>query len=492
MKLFFNNKYLYTIVSLVIFLSGCKKALDINQDPNNPSLEQGTPKLVFPAAAMHTAGRVGGDLAILGGIWGEYVTQSVIANQYKSIDAYDLKYTDLNDPYTGLYSGGLKNYQFVINKAREAEDWNYNLLGTVMKAYTTQVLVDLYDNIPYFEALQGEGNLNPVFDDGYTIYEDLIGSLDSALSKDFTLSSNSTIGTEDLIFGGDMDQWKRFANTLELKLYLRMINAKPEEAESGVKKLYDRGAEFLTTDAGIFGFTDVPGKDNPLYEQNIRELNVASNLRASTTFVSFLSANGDPRVVYYFGDPAPASINQGDYSNTTDPSYTDAAVFVQAPTDPVIFISAAESYFLQAEARERYYGGDQSKSLYDKGVNASFTAEGLDGSAFVAPGGEYEYPSSGTLEEKIEAIIVQKWVSLPYGVHFLEGFFERNRTGYPKSSPVYSTDPSYVSGQFVISKNSVLPPGKYPKRLVYPDVERTRNNNTPDEVPITTPVWWAK
>jgi hypothetical protein len=317
-------------------------------------------------------------------------------------------------------------------------------------------------------------------------------SLDSALSKDFSASTNTSAGNADLVFSGNMDNWKRFANTLELKMYLRMINAKPSEAQKGAQKLYNRGAQFLTTDAGVFGFVDAPGQDNPLYEQNIRQLNTPNNLRASRTFVSWLRANNDPRIVSYFGSTAPNSINQGDYLGTTDPTYVSAAVFVEKPTDPVIFISAAESYFLQAEARERYYAGDQAKTLYDAGVSAAFASVGQNAAPFIAPGGAYAYPVNGTLEQKIEAISTQKWASFPYGVHFLEGFFEKQRTGYPQTSTVYSTDPSYVPGRFVISKNSVLPPGQLPRRLPFPDVEVSRNKNTPALIPITTPVWWAK
>jgi hypothetical protein len=95
------------------------------------------------------------------------------------------------------------------------------------------------------------------------------------------------------------------------------------------------------------------------------------------------------------------------------------------------------------------------------------------------------------LEEKIKAISTQKWVACAYGVHFLEGFFEKNRTGYPKTSAVYSTDASYVPGEFVTSKNSVLGPGQLPKRLVFPLLETQANPNAPALVPITTPVWWA-
>jgi hypothetical protein len=145
---------------------------------------------------------------------------------------------------------------------------------------------------------------------------------------------------------------------------------------------------------------------------------------------------------------------------------------------------------MQAEARERYFGGDQARELYNAGVEAAFSAYGFDATSFVAPGGKYEYPAGGSLDEKIDAIITQKWASLP-GSHALEAWFERNRTGFPLTSPVYSTDLSYVPGQFVVSATSVLGQA-FPKRIVFPDIERSRNKNTPAEVPITTPVWWGK
>ena len=106
----FKNKKIIAAPLLVLFIgAGCKKTFDINHDPNNPSLEVGTPKIVFPVAVMGVAGVEGGDLALVGGILGEYVTQAAAANQYKNIDQYDLKTTDLNAQYTTLYSYGLKN-----------------------------------------------------------------------------------------------------------------------------------------------------------------------------------------------------------------------------------------------------------------------------------------------------------------------------------------------------------------------------------------------
>jgi hypothetical protein len=487
---FTMKKFLFIITGSIVIFSSCKKQLDINHDPSKPDASQGSPSLLFPTAVMSSAGRIGGDLNILGGIWAEYYTQANSSNQYKTIDAYNLQNTDYNGAYTELYSGAISDYQFVLNKSEASGDWNYFLMATVMKSYTIGVLADLYDKVPYSQASLGTGNLNPAFDDGYTIYTDLLKKIDEALAKDFTAKTNTDPSTNDLIFGGDMGKWKKFANTLKLKMYLRMINAKPGEAETGIKKLYSDGAAFLDVDAAVTGFTATPDKQNPFYAYNIQRLNVGTNLRASKTFTTWLSANGDPRNVAYFGSASPVAMHQGDFTST-DASYGTSAVFVQAPTDPVEFISLAESYFMQAEARERYYAGTDAQGLYNKGVLAAFAQNGNDGSAFIAPGGKYEYPVAGSLDQKIEAIIVQKWASLAYGSHSLEAFFERNRTGYPKSSAVYSTDLSYIPGQLVYSKNGVTS-GKFPKRLLWPDVERSRNTSTPAEVPLTTPVWWAK
>jgi hypothetical protein len=504
MKIFFKSSFLI-ILFFAIVLSGCKKVLDINKSPNTPGQEQATPKLVFPSAVMATAAQVGGEYAILGALWGEYATQSAFANQYRTVEQYNLNGLDFEDAYEGMYARALGNYQLIINKAREQRDWNWFLMANVMKAYTAQVLVDLYGEIPFFEALQGSGNLAPKFDDGYTIYKALLDSIDVALGKDFSASTNTPAGKADLVFPGsgstdiaadadwitkgNINKWKQFANTLELKMYLRMVNKKPAEAQAGIQKLYNSGANFLTEDAVVGGFKAEPGQDNPMYESNIQGLNTSTNIRASFTLASFLQANADPRIVYFYGSSNPVSMHQGDYLNTTA-TYGSANTLVQRAADPVVFISAAESYFMQAEARVRYFAGAGAKALYDKGVLASFASMGQNGASFIAPGGKYEFPT-GSPEQQIEAIIVQKWISFGYGVHYLEGYFERNRTGYPRTSPVYSTEASYVPGQFVVSKNTVLPAGAFPKRIPIPNEERTGNTNTPASVPLTTPVWWS-
>ena len=491
---------LFSVCSLAVF--SCKKQLDINTDPNNPSLEQLTPKLVFPAAVASIAGRVGSDYAIFGGLWAEYYAQGTTASQFRTIEDYnvtkDYGQTNKGEPWVELYSGGLNDLNFVINKAKQEQDWNYFLMGTVMKAYTFQVLVDLYDKVPYTEAFQGADNLQPHFDDGYTVYKGLLAELDTALSKDFSLSTNTPTGPYDYVFPTTTEAswtiapWIKFANTLKLKMYLRMVYAKPAEAEEGIRALYSSGAQFLDQDASMNVFQDAPDKRNPLYTYNFVEIGTNANLKASYTFLSWLQKNNDPRIDNYFFTKTGSTteylaIHQGDYSNL-DPALNTASIPKINPTDPVDFISLAESHFLQAEALERFFGGAGAKEQYDAGVIASFERYGDNPTPFIASGGAYEYPSTRPFEEKLEAIIVQKWASMP-GSHAIEAFFERNRTGYPRTSPVYSTSASYVPGQIVYSKSGITS-GLFPKRLIFPDLETSRNANAPADEPLTAKVWW--
>ena len=479
-------------LTLITVFTGCEKALDINTDPNNAAIDKGTPQLVFPAGVASASGRIGGEYAILGGIWAQYWSQSATASQFRSFDSYNVTQSDLNASFDETFSGALNDFNFVVKKSEEQNNWKFFLMGTVMKAYTYQNMVDLYDMVPYSEAFQGAANITPKFDDGYEVYKGLLAEIDNALSKDY--NGGPSAGASDVIFNGDISKWVVFANTLKLKMYLRMVYAKPAEAEAGIKALYTKNATFLSTDASFAKFENLPDKSNPLYEFNFRKLNINTNLRASRTFLTYLQENSDPRSTNLFTKNAAGAfvgINQGDYTNP-NPALANVSVAIVNAIDPVHFISASESMFLQSEALERFYAGAGAKSMYDAGVTAAFAQYGHQSLApgFVMAGGKYEYPSTGTFEQKLEKIIVQKWTTF-VGAHALEGFFEKNRTGYPRSSAVYSTDPSYVAGQIVYPKTGTTG-GKYPKRLIYPESERKTNPNTPAIKPLTENVWWDK
>jgi hypothetical protein len=486
------KKIFQRALALLVLLqvSACgDEFLDVNVDPNNPA--DAPLELVFPAAATSTASVVGGGYAVLGGIWSQYYTQNNGSNQYKDIDNYNILSSTISyeNAWLELYAGALNDYKFVRNKAAANQDWSANLMATVMEVYTFQVLADLYDRIPFNEALQGvEDNLQPTFQEGPEVYDSLITRLDRAMALPLIPSLAAAKG--DVVFQGDMDKWVRFANTLKLKIYLRQVYARPEVSEAGIRALYAAGAPFLASDASLNFFQNATSQRNPLYEQDqSTALNTNQNLRAATTLFNYLQANTDPRLdaIYIPGSGGHKAMEPGTSSIPSTvliPASLSRALI--SPTAPVYFISKPESYFLQAEAVLRGFGTGDVAALYQAGVDASFAQMGV-----ARPAGSYPFPAAGDFEEKLEAIIVQKWVAMAGTKQGLEAFLERNRTNYPRTSPVRATDPAYVAGRFTFPVEAVTVGQAFPKRLPWPSIERTRNRaNTPAQEPITKEVWW--
>ena len=473
----------FLLTSLLVFTS-CETDLDINKDPDLLSPDQIPMSAELPAAQTGIAGATGSYLAVAGGFWSQYWTQSALANQYKSIDDYSLNSS--NGLITGFWSAmydALTDARNIKKNAEATNNWNYYLVATTLEVHASQALVDIFGSIPYTES-NNPAILNPQFETADVVYDKMVADLTEALAKDFSESPIAEApGNTDLIFGGDMVKWKQFANTLLLKLYMRQSAVRPTVAQAGISGLLTSGAEFLTSSADISRFADEDSRSNPLYESDRRQLNVSTNLRASQTLGGYLSANSDPRLAKFYDGTVFQT--QGNYTNTAGSTVSNV---ILGAKDPVYFISLAESYFLQAEASVRYNSGTNAKELYEQGVNASFAQWGVSTGTLLT--GAYAYPA-GADADKIKAIITQKWIASFPGNGF-ESFFERNRTGFPKISTVTQTDASYVVGEFAYSVEGKTG-GKFPRRFEYPSEEIQRNANAPKAIiSITEPVWFDK
>jgi Starch-binding associating with outer membrane len=482
------------IISILIFsviLSACNTDLDINRDPDSPIDVPISSQL--PSGIAGLIGSEGSYYALIGGFWSQYWTQSTSANQYKNIDGYIINSGDFFAAWSNMYDalGDIRN---VKKKASEEKNWNYYLIATVLEAQANQVLTDFYGDIPYKEA-NNQKILQPKFDTSEEVYELMIASLNDALSKKLETSIGIKPGIDDLIFRGDMQQWTAFANTMKLKIYMRQTSSpKSATTSAAITSLLSSGVVFLDADAGMKQFTDEPNLSNPLYESDRRQLNVATNLRMSFTMSSFFNKNDDTRKAAYYGSGNP--LYQGEFDNGSINASTISIVNLSATT-PAYLMSIEESLFLQAEAQVRFGSSAVAKTLYDQAVIENFkkyivNKTVLNGTSYVASGGVYEFPVSGTMEDKIKAIITQKWVANFPGNGY-ESFFDTNRTGYPKVSTVSPKDPSYVPGELTYSLGGATG-GLFPKRIVYPQEETNTNPNTPltSVYKITTPVWWAK
>ena len=482
---------LFSLFTLFVGVTSCEDQLDINRDPDSLSQSGVAVSTEFPTAITGLVGAQGSYAALVGGFWSQYWTQSNAANQYKSIDDYSILGTSgtVNGYYRNMFDalGDVRNVKRI---ALEQENWNYYLMATVLEAYGSQALVDFFDQIPYEEA-NNTSILSPMFNDGPEVYDFIIADLDDALSRNLADSMGEVPAGDDLIFGGDMSQWVAFANSLKLKVYLRQENARPGVTSAGINSLLSSGATFLNTDAALTQFEDAPDKSNPLFESNNRQLNTPTNLRASTTLFSYLQSNNDPRLDAFYLPGS--SLNQGDFNSPAAPN--SIAVVNLMPTTAAYLMSREESLFMQAEAQLKYGSDAIAKEKYDAAVIEAFSkfsdedGASFDGSSFVAAGGEYEYPTAGSEEDKLKAIIMQKWVSGFPGNGF-EAFFDTLRTGYPEISTVSQDSESYIPGTLAYSLNGTTG-GEFPMRLPFPSDVRARNSNAPGNTGVTVPVWWV-
>nr|WP_295934475.1 SusD/RagB family nutrient-binding outer membrane lipoprotein [uncultured Dyadobacter sp.] len=475
-------------------LGSCNDWLDVNEDPNNPT--NVAPEFVLPAAQASVVGIVGGDFAIIGGLWSQHWTQSNASNQYRGIDSYDLQPADYDIAWTELYAGGLNDFEDVKNKATESGNNNMLLQAVAVQTYGFQMLADWFDKIPLSEALQVQTIKAPKYDDGPAVYAELLKRLDAALALDFSNGKSTAVGS-DLVYGGlsaenQIDQWKRFANTLKLKMYLRQTaSANSAQAIAAIKAMLDANTPLLEDDAAVTKFVDEPNRSNPLYENNVRQLNTGTNLRLSRTLQTYLQANGDDaRLAAYFtpGTGGQAGLEQGDFLSGVGPNVPSVAKMTA--TDPFYFFSIDEVYFMLAESYLRTGNDAKAKEFYDKAVAAAYAKFNITFDAkMIAKGGVYEYPSTGTAEVKLKAIIYQKWVAMFRQGY--ESFWDQARTGYPEKSAVPTTNTKYVPGQWTVAAKSVIGDA-LPKRVPYTAASRDGNVNTPIAVPLTAKVWWMK
>lgn len=474
-------------------VSSCKKDyFDINTDPNYPAnadVEQ-----LLPSAQGAIAHVLGNNFQIVGGLYSQYWTQSPSASQYKIYEQYSPAASDFDFPWQIMYSDALYDLKTIETKATADGRSQYVAIAKILTAFSFQLLTDNFGDIPYSQALQGgEGVLSPKYDSQESIYTGIIASLKSGIAL---CDENAEVhpGADDLIYGGDMFLWKKFGNTLLLKMYLRLSEVNPTLAQQGIAELDANAAEYLSyEESAKVSYFSEGGNTNPLYSA-MSELGSTQNLVASATCINYmLDANiNDPRVPILYHTSLNGNylgLQQGLYtaSASTQVSYpsTYTGGYVQdldeglaSALAPVFFISAYESFFLQSEAAARGWLPSVDAQLsYEAGIEESFTVLGLtptDIADYIAQPA-IAYPASGTLPDQIKSIITQKWLSM-CGTQGIEAWAEQRRTGYPDF--------------FVVSANSLLGPNIFPARLLYPSSEVTRNGNFPGQKLISDKVWW--
>lgn len=506
-KLLYSS--LFALLIAGTSLTSCKDYLDVNDNPNYPVTT--TMSALLPSACASTISQLGlyGDL--MGDMWLQFTTQGNTTNQYNTLCNYSLTVTSYNGFFTNAYTNTLPDLKDVLSMAEQEEAWDYWVIAKVLTAYNYHMLADLYEDIPFTEALDQEKYPYPHYDDGrIVVYPGILSLLQEAIDKcpQAAEKSSSYIDTYDMFLEGDIEKWRKFAKNLKLKVLIRDFDANKQ----AIQALLDEN-DFLEDDCAFTKFEDATDKGNPLYEYNIRQLNTKVNIRACHTLVEYLLHYDDPRIANLYEVTA-ASNGEGENSDiyeglpcgskpqTSTIALVESSAYTQAYDDPVYLMNKAEIFFLEAEAYARLGNVSTAKEKYDNGVKAAFDrweSTAGKGEEFIAAGGAYAFDETSE-ETMMKCIMTQKWISYAHA-NALDGVFDRNRTGIPAISSAATVrvsdvalqrelTPGYELGTLVAPGSSVLQPTDFPRRLLIPSRSSQYNPNAPVTKNLEEPMWW--
>ena len=461
MKIYMNITKLTAFLMILLLGNACTKKFEkINTDPALVTKDVIQPSMLFTAALKNSIFTIHNN-----GLFQEY--GGYYSNQASGTIFQD---RDWSGPFA--YGGNLINTAEVIRlTAGNPALVNQNAMARIWKVWLFQQLTDAYGDVPYFEALLNIAEVvnQPKYDTQKAIYTDMLKELKEAVAQLNTDATSISFGNADLLFSGNTDKWKRFGNSLRLRLAIRIryadaVLAKQHIGEVVTAPLIDDNAlnAKLTTINGV----DVNNR-NLLY--NLWLATTGYPLWASFTVTQELLKRSDPRLPIY-ANPAPDGVSgyRGrpiSLLGAEKPRYTDNATArlpiapFQAVVYSIMVMNAAEVYFLRAEAALAGMSSENAELMYRNGITASLAQYGVSASASTA---YLSSPSAtlagGTTEGNLEDIIVQKWLAIYY--QGTEAWAEFRRTGYPK----------IWTGSDLGSTN-----GNIPRRLTYPSSEYARN-----------------
>lgn len=501
--------------------------LDINDNPNY--VASADAKNLFPAAEASTVAVLGLYAQITGNFWCQYTTQGNSTNQYNTVSIYQVTTGSSIPPCTSMwinaYSNAIPDFKIAMKSASETGAWNYYVASEILMAYNFLMLTDSYGDIPFTEVGDPEVK-NPKFDDSKSVvYPGIISLLDDALKHEEEAKACASMGVNDFFFGGDIAAWCRFARSLKLKMYLKDYAAN----SSAIQALVSVPDQLLTSDCAWTFWEDSKNHGNPLYEFNIRQLNTAENIRACHTLLEYLKKNNDPRAIMLYNPIAMSGLTtetpskdlydamQTAYDgvpfggssaiNTTVYPISASSRARQSFDDPVYLMNKSEALLMIAEAYQRA-GNAAAKSYYDQAVAAGLerwedVAKLINIDDYV--NGAYAY--DGT----IECIARQYWLTYA-GANAYDGWLTRNRLGYPviqaniqvvpenfyeDETALHSLSDGYALGSLVDPVATVLEPGQYPMRLLYPTNTTMYNTTAAEYVEkngndLLKKLWWQK
>jgi hypothetical protein len=496
------------VLAILLILAACTENFEeINRDPNNPTA-------VETSSLMANAQK-----GLLDDIYDEWFSgrQSYLYSQYfaqrnyTEEDRYQLRQPVNNNYWTYIYGDVMDLVEIIrLNELAGDEGFkNQVAAARILKVWAMQIMTDTYGDIPYFEAFQAEGKVSPKYSPQSEIYADFIKELTEA-SAQIDLSQ-PVFTSGDIIYDGDAAKWKKFANSLKLRVAIRMSKVDPNY-KTYINEAVAAGVFTSNEDNALFRWLGNTPNASPLHDAYVGR----NDFTLSKTFVDLLKgvnddANGkvnpfagrfDPRLSVwaspvngqYNGMPygIPNDLTAGPRPGAID--FTTGTGLVISGTSASVYMDYAEVCFILSEAN------NWNQAWYEKGVVASLDHWRTEAGIYGNLPADYDTKVSQYLAAlpaaNEENVLTQKYISL-----FLQGseaWSELRRTGYPKTI-VRPGEISYVTVGGARIEFEPLVGNNIPSRINYPEVEQNLNPKSYREVVarigadnLQTKVWWNK
>ncbi|KAA3440086.1 SusD/RagB family nutrient-binding outer membrane lipoprotein [Rufibacter hautae] len=516
---------------LLLSLGSCDNFEEMNQNPTKST--QMDPNLMLPTIQLQLSGGMYEQWRngfIYAGDWmqqwtGEYATTEFGGKGQKN-DGY------MSALWDTQYPREVKNISdMVIRTTGDPAQVNINAVSRIMKVYIFSRLTDLYGDLPYFEAGKGyhEGVLTPKYDAQKDIYYDFFKELDAA-TKALTPAGDPV--TQDFYFNGDVNKWRKFGNSLRLRLAMRLVKVEPAKAREEAEAAIAAGVMESNSDMAVMQHINVPFGGDVFGGNGFSYVLMAvspteSAFRMVNTFAKYLEDTSDPRLrifgASYLKDENRTEITDqvrgklGSYTamslppstfsyEGTGPAITvdvngqatevprilqvlQPSKYISAIDAPYIIMSYAEVELWRAEAAVRgWNSGGTAQDHFNKALEAGVKQMTVYKAPEVPQATINAFKAANPLlpGQELEQINTQLWIN--FALNPQEGYANWRRTGLPNLT-YRNRDPG-------VNQSG----GQVPRRMQYPVNEYLLNEANVKEAAAritggdvwTARVWWDK
>jgi len=447
------------IIFLAFFIVSCEDFEELNTDVKSPVEVPGA--TLFSNAQKNLADQISEINVNMNNfnLWSQYITQVTYTNE-ANFDIFNRTVPD--NAWSVYYKDILSDLQEaekvisaeepVIDKDKVIKQ-NKLYIIDILRNYTYYRMLTIWGDIPYTDALNID-NILPKYDDALTVYNAILANLNKDI-EGLDTDNGSFINGADIIYQGKTGLWKKFANSLKVKIAITLADVSSFDAKGTIEAAVANGVFKSNADNALFTYLGVSPNTNPLWVSLVASGRY--DYVACKTVGNVMNDLNDPRRPYYYKDLDPAgNVLGATYgAKSPYPQYSHLSEKLEDPTFPSTLLDYSEVEFYLAEAAYRGYNvGGTAESHYNAAITASIMYWGgtaADAAAYLAQP-EVVYDDTKWKER----IGLQAWIS--FFNRGFEGWTSYRRLDYPDlPMPV---EPKVDS---------------YPLRYTYPNNEQTLN-----------------